>query len=78
MIIDKICDIINSQQFTESDARQIYDYAQELELWDLSRALDAGTENDIKGQLAQYIVRGGYALILIPELCAVPIVGDWL
>lgn len=71
MIIDKICDILDAGEFTEQDAREIYQYGHD----DINRALDGGTESDIKQSLSDYIGKNGYNPELSKQLQAVPMVG---
>lgn len=77
MIIDRICDIIDCNAFTEEDARYIYGEATTFKFYDITRALDGGTPEDVKACLSAYIIKAGYNINLVPRFCAVPIVGNW-
>jgi hypothetical protein len=72
MLVDFILD---RREGIEYDPRELYDYCQEEEAyWGVARALDGGTEEDIRGELCGYILGNGYN----PEICEYICSVDWL
>lgn len=72
MLVDFILD---RKEGIEYDPRELYDYCQEEEAyWGVARALDGGTEEDIKGELCGYILGNGYNPDICDYICSV----NWL
>lgn len=60
MIIDLILDRKDGVPYSpEQFYRDVFDYGEIG--WDITRALDAGTENQVKQALCQYIDNQGYS-----------------
>ena len=72
MIIDLILDRKDGQQY---DAREFYfsvmDYRETAGDWadGIARALDSGTEDDVRGALCRYIIEAGYPAALCAWIC---------
>ena len=60
MIIDKILDRRDGCNYSREDARYIYEESFEFGFWELSRALDGGTDDDVKRELCRYIDMNDY------------------
>lgn len=76
MIIDKILD---RQDGFGYDARDFYHYCLTARCArsagiEISRAMDEGTENDVKVALCKYILGNGYN----PEICTYVLSQSWL
>jgi hypothetical protein len=72
MLVDFILDRKEGYRY---DPRELYGYCQEDEqYWDVARALDGGTEEDVQGELCGYILGNGYN----PEICEYICSVNWL
>ena len=77
MIIDLILDRKDGQKY---NAREFYcDVAEYGDIWPnlahpITRALDGGTEEDVKRALCDYVIKCGY----LPEICAYINSVSWL
>lgn len=58
MIIDKILDRKDGEKY---NAREFYLYCNSDEIgWDIARAMDAGTNEDVIAEIDLYLVNNGY------------------
>lgn len=77
MLVDFILD---RRDGIEYDPRELYDYCNEMgaifgdSYWNVARALDGGTNEDIRLELCAYILGGGYN----PQICDYINSVDWL
>ena len=60
MIIDTILDRRDGCAYSRDDMSYMHEEAETFGLVDLARALDSGSDDDIRRELCRYIDDGGY------------------
>lgn len=60
MIVDAILDRKDGHPYDEDVLKYMYDEAIHFRFWNLARAIDSGTEKDIKRELCNYIDDNDY------------------
>lgn len=77
MLVDYILDRKDGIAY---NAKELYDYCQEMGAihgdlyWNVARALDAGTNEDIQRELCRYIEKSGYNMSICDYIKSV----NWL
>lgn len=74
MIIDTIIDRRDGCAYGPDDMRYMYDEAEMFGFIDLARALDSGSDDEIRRELCRYIDDGGYRQEIKSYVNAV----DWI
>lgn len=73
MIVDLILDRKDGEEYTpEQFYRDVFDYGEIG--WNITRAMDEGTEQDVKKALCQYIMDNNYSCDIATYIDSV----DWL